>query len=484
MGVCKTLIIAALSFHVLATEDCSDETCTSPQFLQVHREVQARVATDVVSQQHFWPTARGPIPQSGSAKEAWTTHELAWKYADPLGQYHNLFAGGAVIDRDENLFQMTQKGLLAFDKTGKQLWHYDTPGISNNEPALYEDLVLGSTKTEGKAFAVNRLSGEEVWVTKLAEDAGGDCGYPAAYDGVFVVGAQKNKEVDGGNERVFGLNVTNGQKMWEYDVDKPVWNLTPLFPGDGTCVFMDFAGGVYRLNLHTGKVIWRTLPSDSRDSFSDGGAGLGPNDMVYTCSNPELSHGDEGSKGIVRAFHLSNGTEVWHKVTSFPCNSYPAIGEVAGFPGLSVVVTPGSFMGKPDLHGSVLAFEAMTGKPIWSIPVAPYQGVQAAGDLEGTAIRLHDGLQPVCLPAHWSAPIIDGAGQVIVGRADGAFYCILGPDAGYTGLRLDRMKVTEDGILFDRTPLGSAFLHGALAAAPNMFAMSTCDTLYVFQKKS
>ena len=24
------------------------------------------------------------------------------------------------------------------------------------------------------------------------------------------------------------------------------------------------------------------------------------------------------------------------------------------------------------------------------IPVAPYQGVQAAGDLEGTAIRLHD----------------------------------------------------------------------------------------------
>ena len=24
-----------------------------------------------------------------------------------------------------------------------------------------------------------------------------------------------------------------------------------------------------------------------------------------------------------------------------------------------------------------------------------------------------------------------GAGQVIVGRSDGAFYCILGPDAGY-----------------------------------------------------
>ena len=25
--------------------------------------------------------------------------------------------------------------------------------------------------------------GKEIWVTKLAEDAGGDCGYPAASDG-------------------------------------------------------------------------------------------------------------------------------------------------------------------------------------------------------------------------------------------------------------------------------------------------------------
>lgn len=29
------------------------------------------------------------------------------------------------------------------------------------------------------------------------------------------------------------------------------------FPGDGTVVFMDFAGGVYRLKLTTGEEIWR-----------------------------------------------------------------------------------------------------------------------------------------------------------------------------------------------------------------------------------
>ena len=34
--------------------------------------------------------------------------------------------------------------------------------------------------------------------------------------------------------------------------------------------------------------------------------------------------------------------------TSSPCNSYPAIGEVAGFPGLSVVVTPGVSLAADD----------------------------------------------------------------------------------------------------------------------------------------
>ena len=30
---------------------------------------------------------------------------------------------------------------------------------------------------------------------------------------------------------LWGLDVKTGEKLWEYGVDKPVWNLTPLFPG-------------------------------------------------------------------------------------------------------------------------------------------------------------------------------------------------------------------------------------------------------------
>ena len=34
-------------------------------------------------------------------------------------RYHNLLAGGPVIDQDENLYQMTSKGLFAFDSSGR-----------------------------------------------------------------------------------------------------------------------------------------------------------------------------------------------------------------------------------------------------------------------------------------------------------------------------------------------------------------------------
>ena len=71
-----------------------------------------------------------------------------------------LKAGVAILHRPSfPLLRMTAKGMYAFDSSGNQLWHYETPGVSNNdpwpgigmadkswkkrseEPALYGDLV-------------------------------------------------------------------------------------------------------------------------------------------------------------------------------------------------------------------------------------------------------------------------------------------------------------------------------------------------------
>ena len=201
-----------------ASEDgtCQDSSC-SAQFLQV--QAQTRSAN------HPWPHARGsPWRASGQTPEAWTSHSLAWTFHDPKGQYHNVFAGGTVIDQDKNLFQMTNKGLFALNSTGQQIWHYNPPGRSNNEITLVGELILGTT-TLGNAFAVNRQSGQEVWVTNMAPDAGGDCGYPAAHDGIFVAGASVSLETNGGNKKVVALDAKQGTKLWEYNPDKSLVGL-------------------------------------------------------------------------------------------------------------------------------------------------------------------------------------------------------------------------------------------------------------------
>ncbi|CAL1142742.1 unnamed protein product, partial [Cladocopium goreaui] len=95
-------MLAALITVVAAMEDCHDETCHSPQFLQLQQQVRAR-AQEVT---HPWPHARGRMPQQyGTTPETWTSHKLSWSFSDPDGQFHNMFSGGAVIDEDENLYQ-------------------------------------------------------------------------------------------------------------------------------------------------------------------------------------------------------------------------------------------------------------------------------------------------------------------------------------------------------------------------------------------
>ncbi|CAJ1365528.1 unnamed protein product, partial [Effrenium voratum] len=243
----------------------------------------------------------------------------------------------------------------------------------------------------------------------------------------------------GGNRLVMGLKTGSGEKLWEYEVDQPVWNLTPLFPGDDTVAFMDFSGGVYRLGLKNGTQIWRTPARESHDSFSDGGAGLGPNGFMYSCSNFKDSTGQEGQQGVARAYKLSDGSLQWERILSSPCNSYPAVGHVKGSDALAVVVTPGSFMGQPGLHGSVLALDAATGKDIWEFHAKPYSGVgnQAAGDMEGALTRHSEGVQEICLPAHWSAPIIDAQGTVLAARSDGNLYQVFGPETQFSGSKED-----------------------------------------------
>jgi len=462
---------------------CSDEFGCSTNFLQVGHQAQRR--SGGVPNEAPWPTMRGQRPeQFGTTKEVFgRLTKPAWVWQHPKGQYHTLLSGGTVIDENKNMYQQTAQGVLKLNENGDVLWTFETPGRSNNQPSLMGSTLVGSTTT-GNAWGVDTATGEALWITKLADDAGGDCGYPAGHQGIFVVGAKagKTKQV-GGNLRIFGLNATDGGKIWEYDLDVPSWNFAPLFPDDTSVTFMDFTGGVFRLNLQTGAETWKNIPTDSLDSFSDGGATLGPNKMMYTCSNPGSGTGSEGQTGIVRAFDLSDGKKVWEKTTESPCNSYPAVGKIRGSDKLAMVVTPGSFMGQPSLHGYVLALDASNGEEMWRFNTAPYTGIlnQAKGDAEGVKIRVADGIQAICLPAHWSSANIDGSGTVYTGRADGSIYVVYGPKSAVSEVAPGMIVDNKTDVVGEKIPIGSASLHGAFAFAKNLVAYATCDSLYVFK---
>ena len=404
-----------------------------------------------------------------------------------MGQWEDMVAGGPVIDVEKNLYLMTMQGLWKFSPSGEVLWHYDTPGRSDNEPYLSGDSLFGSTTT-GHVFAVDRHTGQELWSTRVAERAGGDAAYPASLDGVFVVPSSKwagsTEALPGGNTKIFGLHAETGDQLWEYQSDHVLWNLTPLFPDDGTFVYQTAEGHVFRLSLHNGTVIWKTELANMSDTFSDGGAVLGPNKIIYTCSNLE-GRGKVGERGVVRAFGLEKGNLIWEHILTDPCCTFPAVGHVKGADSLAVVVTPGAFPGgSAHEPGSVVALDAETGSLLWRFNAAPHMSLFAAGDAERAAHLVLHGVSPhlirqVCLPAQWSSPAISGDGAVYVGRMDGKLYVVHG---ALTGSEIGELtKDPETGVYAHVQTVGSAPIHGALGFADGLLGYATCDSLYVWQ---
>merc|ERR1712129_37935 len=116
--------------------------------------------------------------------------------------------------------------------------------------------------------------------------------------------------------------------------------------------------------------------------------------------------------GALRAYHLSDGKQQWQQILPQPCNSYPAVGKLTGNDNLSVVVTPGGFIGAKTIHGSIIAFDAVSGKRQWQYQCPVWHGVMAKNDFVGRP----------CIPAHWSAPVITANGKVVAERIDGILY--------------------------------------------------------------
>mmetsp|Transcript_4131 Transcript_4131/g.9671 ORF Transcript_4131/g.9671 Transcript_4131/m.9671 type:complete len:486 (-) Transcript_4131:130-1587(-) len=438
--------------------------------------------------QHLWPHSMYKSSFTHIVPPRNLSAHLAFTWHHPQGRFGTVLAGGPVIDANGNFYLAGQDHFRKLSPKGEQIWEFRPPSGTNNMPCLGDGVMLGNSKG-GQAFALDLETGKPRWVKQIAPDLGGDSGYPSSHKGLFVLAADVGHIPghDGGNTRIVALNESTGDMVWNVRIGIPVWNFQPLFcDDDESFVFMDFSGGMFRLSLHNGEKIWHTPAPLSSLSFTDGGAVLG-GDMAFSCSNPGVSSGTEGTLGVVRALRIKDGSFVWEHLLPQPCNSYPAYGPLGPGKKPSVVITPGSFMGSPVMHGSVMAFDAATGGKQWQFQAKPWKFPfnMARGDVEGYYQRTHTKdpyVGSICLPAHWGSPAISRSGVVYVGRSDGFLYAIRGVTENPPGpmpILVDFS--TSPGVeveMFDA--LGSA-LHGSTAWAPGILAFQTCDSLWVFK---
>jgi len=449
------------------------------------------------SSRYYWPHARGH-PGSYSVTQYTAPQDLnaslRWFWQHEDGRYHTTVIGVPLLDDRENIYLASEDGIRKFSPDGQVLWHYKPPASMVSSASLMDGALYGNSQ-DGHAFALDMESGKAIWIKKYATETGGDTAYVEALDGI-VVTAMGRAKLDGGNKKVMGLNATNGEKVWDYVPEVGVWNFMPVFPGDGSLVFMDWTGGVYRLDLQTGTELWHTTPpAKSINSFTDGGVILGPDGTAYTCSNLK-DRGSEGTAGVLRAYHLGNGSHFWAKHLEYPCNSWPAVA------GDTVVVATGPFVSLPptapwlwavpsvqkgihqvsqtlgssqrsfnghnNLPAAVIAFNARTGEQLWRYELPHYGREAAAGDEEGILVRTRLGIRAFCLPAQWNSPTISGDGTVYLGRASGMLYGI---------------RAMEDGHVEEASKFNahSGFLHPGTAWGPSTMAVATCDRLYVFR---
>ncbi|CAL1162531.1 unnamed protein product [Cladocopium goreaui] len=427
------------------------------------------------AEKYAWQSGRGNFPNFAVAEANGPfnlSETLSWSWHHPKGRFHTL-TWGTVLDHQLNVYLSAADGLRKFDVDGQLLWeHHTLPAILMNAPAIYQGSIFASD-TLGGVRALSMSTGKLLWHSNLSMPIGEDNGFTMVHEGVVFTAAgwRDPSPMGPANHMVKALNASDGQILWTYEPDAPVWNFLPLFPDRDTFVFQDMTGRVYRLSLQ-GKLLWKA--GGKPGTWTDGGAALG-NGMVYAVNNnnppKQLMFHSEHSPGTLSAYDL-NGTLKWKITTPRPPNNAPAIGKVQGWSGLSVILP----ICKQVMQGAtceVQAYDANTGGLRWVFHGPKQTGPLQAGDFEGMVDRTTSGVRPACLPNGWSAPSISSDGTVFVGNENGPMFALRDADGDGRVVGNDEVSSFDAKAAFS----GSA----SPAIGNNLLAVASCDTLFVFK---
>lgn len=468
--------LAVLSAAVAGLDDCE---APGNQLLQSSAQKRRADGAD----KYHWQSGRGNFPNFGVSEENapfLLNETLHWSWHHPEGRFHTL-TWGTAIDHQLNIYLSAADGLRKFDKDGKVLWEHQTlPATLMNAPALYQGAIFASD-TQGGLRSLDMNTGKLLWSVDTGKPIGEDNGFTMAHEGVvfFAADHRQPSPMGSANHQIRAHNVSNGDLLWIYEPDAPVWNFLPLFPDRDTLVFQDMTGKAYRMTMK-GEVSWKN--GGKPGTWTDGSGALG-HGMVFVVNNNHPPHdrktsrgtaGREHEPGTLSAYDL-DGNLKWQTTTPRPPNNAPAIGKIQGWSGLSVVM-PLCQQVELGATCDVHAYDAESGRLRWQFNGPTQTGLFQAGDLEGAFERTLSGVRPTCLPNGWSAPTIAADGTVFLGNEEGPIFAPRDLDGDGRVFGEDEVSSYDTKAAFSGT--------ASPAIAPNMLAVASCDSLFVFKGQS
>jgi len=301
---------------------------------------------------YFWSQQKGTPSKSGGSgylTPNCLSRQPTWKWVDPLGA---VLRATPLVDDKKSIYISTIDGrVIKFDQSGATSWmHESTWGQLPSVPAISNGRLF-QTAALGYVFALDMETGQEVWATRVANATCGDSHSILAVDGIIVSATDCDRFAS--SNMVVALD-EDGAHKWTYRMKDgfKVYNFQASSPGDGTIIFMDSSGGVYRLQLASGDVVWESGISERKPGstfglyqwifqwFSTGAAVIGPDNNVYCASN-------YGFYGIFHAYRLEDGKPLWRTNTTLVANTGLAVGRLAGSSELAVVAGVGNNGGLP-----------------------------------------------------------------------------------------------------------------------------------------
>mmetsp|Transcript_128423 Transcript_128423/g.287131 ORF Transcript_128423/g.287131 Transcript_128423/m.287131 type:complete len:484 (+) Transcript_128423:55-1506(+) len=426
---------------------------------------------------YYWPSPRGRTgfySQSFFEGPSDLTNSLAWSWHHPAGRFHTVMFG-QVMDGAQNTYLTCSEGIRKFSPDGKILWEYakgqpryHLSGEITASASLWNGMIYSST-VNCDMFALDMETGDLVWKVKIASTCAHDSGFTMVHDDLIIQASDVKRDEQ--KTRVQARNATTGAFLWDMKPEAPVWSFVPFFAGDGTFVFQDMEGRAYRHRTSDGSLIWKA--GGKPGTWTDGQSLLGSNGIVYAVTRfKPYNHMSKNDPGQLSAYRLEDGKLLWNQEVPRSPNQSPALGQLPGKSGLSIVQPVGSQV----IQGAeydVYAFDAATGEQQWIFYGPAQKGLLPRADFEGSITRTFAGVRPVTLPHPWGNPTIDAKGTVYIGNEEGFLYAL--EDKDNDGLVKGESEVST----FDT----KACFHGDSApiVTPGMLVTSSTDTLFAFK---